>query len=79
MRCAGAVEPKQQSRRSAATCGIPARTIRLSVRQDQIQALLRIAWWNWPELQVIDEVDVLCSNRADEFIRRFDRVAGGRA
>jgi acetyltransferase-like isoleucine patch superfamily enzyme len=59
--------------------GNPARTIRLRFREDQIEALLRIAWWSWPESQVIDEVDVLCSDRVDEFIRRFDPGAGGRA
>jgi len=52
--------------------GCPARLIRRRFTDEQIAALLRIAWWEWDDEQVKANVELLSSQRVDEFIRRFD-------
>ena len=52
----------------AIVAGNPAREIRRRFGDEQVQALLRIAWWEWPLEKVLDAVPQLCSENVDEFI-----------
>lgn len=52
--------------------GNPARTIRVRFEEDQVQALLRIRWWDWPVAKIEEELPKLCSSALDDFIRRHD-------
>lgn len=56
----------------AVVAGNPAREVRRRFRDDQIEALLRIAWWDWPVERVLEHVDLLCSADVDGLIERFD-------
>jgi acetyltransferase-like isoleucine patch superfamily enzyme len=53
--------------------GVPARPIRTRFRPEQITALLRIAWWDWPIEQVRERCRGLMSGQVDEFIAAYDR------
>lgn len=52
----------------AIVAGNPAREIRRRFSDEQIEALLRIAWWDWPLEKVLGAVPQLCSERVEEFI-----------
>lgn len=54
--------------------GNPAREIRRRFSDEQIEALLEIAWWDWPTSRVIAEVEELSSDNIDAFI---DKHRGG--
>jgi acetyltransferase-like isoleucine patch superfamily enzyme len=56
----------------AVVAGNPAREVRRRFRDDQVDALLRIAWWDWPVEEVLAHVDLLCSPDVDALIARFD-------
>jgi acetyltransferase-like isoleucine patch superfamily enzyme len=51
--------------------GVPARPVRKRFRDDQIDALLRIRWWDWPDDVIATRVDWICSNDIDVFIEKF--------
>jgi acetyltransferase-like isoleucine patch superfamily enzyme len=38
----------------------------------QIEALLAIAWWNWPKEKIHKFIPLLCSENIDEFIREVN-------
>lgn len=57
----------------AVAAGNPARVARLRLPEEQIQALLRIAWWDWPLEQIEETIPLLLSNDPAEFISRYDR------
>jgi acetyltransferase-like isoleucine patch superfamily enzyme len=59
--------------------GVPARLIRRRFSTAQVEALLRIGWWNWTDDEIIENVSLLCSKRIDAFIERFDPVRPGPA
>jgi acetyltransferase-like isoleucine patch superfamily enzyme len=50
--------------------GNPARLIRYRFSQDKIAKLLEIAWWNWSEEKIKDNIDYFYSN-VDDFIKKF--------
>ncbi|HEY6781188.1 MAG TPA: CatB-related O-acetyltransferase [Thermoleophilaceae bacterium] len=50
--------------------GNPARPIRQRFSDEQIEALLTIAWWEWPLETIVERVDELSSPDVDAFIRR---------
>jgi len=50
--------------------GCPARVIRYRFDQSDIDALLRIAWWDWPEEKIRANMRLLCGPGIHEFIRR---------
>lgn len=52
--------------------GIPARVLRYRFSEEQIAALLRIRWWEWPDEIVTERVGDLSSDDVDTFIRRYD-------
>jgi acetyltransferase-like isoleucine patch superfamily enzyme len=52
----------------AIVAGNPAREIRRRFSDTQIDALLAIAWWEWPLEKILDAVPMLCSESVDAFI-----------
>jgi acetyltransferase-like isoleucine patch superfamily enzyme len=56
----------------AIVVGNPAREIGRRFSDEQVEALLRIRWWDWPTELVKDRVDALSSPDVDAFIARFD-------
>jgi acetyltransferase-like isoleucine patch superfamily enzyme len=63
----------------AIVVGNPAREIRRRFSDEQVEALLRISWWDWPTETVKRHVDLISSPDVDAFIARFDPAAGGSA
>jgi acetyltransferase-like isoleucine patch superfamily enzyme len=53
----------------AVVAGVPAREIRRRFTDQQIEALERIAWWDWPMDEVLRCVPQLCSDDIEAFIR----------
>lgn len=63
----------------AIVAGNPARVVRWRFDEATRAALLQTAWWTWPEAEVRGIVQLLCSNRIDDFLayargRRADRA-----
>jgi len=62
----------------AIVAGVPAKVIRYRFSPEQIDALLEIAWWDWPEEEVRAAVPLLASEDIDAFISYArDRQAAG--
>lgn len=53
--------------------GNPARLIRMRFDERQVEALLRIRWWDWPDEKIQEAVPLLLSQNVDEFISRYDK------
>jgi len=56
----------------AIVVGNPAREIGRRFSDEQVEALLRIRWWDWPVELVKQRVEALSSPDVDAFIARFD-------
>ena len=56
----------------AIVAGNPAREVGRRFPDDQVEALLRIAWWDWPIEKILAHVPELSSPDLDAFIARFD-------
>jgi acetyltransferase-like isoleucine patch superfamily enzyme len=56
----------------AIVVGNPAREIRRRFPDPLIEALRRIAWWDWPDEVVRERVGELCSPDIEGFVRRYD-------
>jgi hypothetical protein len=54
--------------------GAPARLVRMRFSEQQIEALLRIGWWNWDRERVVKNVEMLCNTQVDRFIDTYDRA-----
>lgn len=67
---AGAVVAKDV-RPYAIAVGNPAREIRRRFDDAQVEALERIKWWEWPDEKIVENADLICSDRVDELIARF--------
>ncbi|HXC45166.1 MAG TPA: CatB-related O-acetyltransferase [Solirubrobacteraceae bacterium] len=52
----------------AIVLGNPARELRRRFSDEQIDALLRIAWWDWPMEKIMECVPELSSDNVDRFI-----------
>jgi acetyltransferase-like isoleucine patch superfamily enzyme len=52
--------------------GNPATVVRKRFSDEQIAALLRIKWWNWPDELIVERVASLCGADVDTFIGHFD-------
>ncbi len=50
--------------------GNPMQVVRKRFRDDQIEALLRIAWWDWPEDRVKDAVAELNGGSVEDFVTK---------
>lgn len=57
--------------------GVPATQIGRRFDDEQIAALLRIAWWEWPTSTVKERVGSLSSADVDAFIAAYDPGPGG--
>jgi len=51
--------------------GNPARTLRRRFSLAQIEALLKIAWWNWPIEAIIEALPLLLSDNIADFIAHY--------
>ena len=49
--------------------GNPAKVIRERFTSEQQEALLKIAWWNWPETRIQGAIPILLSENVAEFIK----------
>jgi serine acetyltransferase len=56
----------------AIVVGNPAREIGRRFSDEQVEALLRIKWWDWPTERVKQHVDALSSPDIDAFVAQFD-------
>ena len=56
----------------AIVVGNPAKEIGRRFSDEQVDALLRIKWWDWPTELVKERVDALSSPDIDAFIAQFD-------
>ena len=52
--------------------GVPAREIRRRFNDEQIEALIALAWWEWPEEKLRAHVDCLCSPDVDRLLKLAD-------
>jgi acetyltransferase-like isoleucine patch superfamily enzyme len=52
--------------------GVPAKRIGQRFGDEQVAALLRIAWWDWPIETIKERVHLLSSPDVDEFIAAYD-------
>lgn len=59
----------------AIVLGNPAREVRRRFTEDQVAALLRIRWWDWPEARIRANIVHLNAPDVESFIKRF-RVEG---
>lgn len=53
--------------------GNPARLVRYRFSDEQIAALLRIRWWDWPIEKIREGWPLLLRNDVGSFIRRYDQ------
>jgi len=54
----------------AVAAGVPARILRYRYSKEQIEKLLQIAWWNWDEQKISDNMDYFYG-KVDDFIDKF--------
>jgi len=54
--------------------GNPARFLRYRFGEAERAALLRIRWWDWPEDQIIAEVNLLASSDVRSFLDKHDET-----
>lgn len=55
----------------AIVAGVPATIIRYRFTNEQISKLNKIAWWNWSEEKVANNINKILTNDIDEFIKEF--------
>jgi acetyltransferase-like isoleucine patch superfamily enzyme len=60
----------------AIVAGVPARERKRRFSDEQIEALLEIAWWDWPMERILASVPILCDGRIEEFVASARPVAG---
>ena len=53
----------------AIVAGVPAKEIRRRFTDEQVDALLEIAWWDWPDEKVLAEADALNGEHHDFLAR----------
>lgn len=56
----------------AIVVGNPARVAGYRFAADQIEALERIKWWDWPEHKIVEAMNPLMSDDIENFINTFD-------
>jgi len=50
--------------------GNPAKIYRKRFADSHIEELLKIGWWNWPDDKIEQNLDVLCNDDIEAFLRR---------
>jgi len=48
--------------------GNPAKHIRWRFDEETRALLLKSAWWNWPEQEILTITDILCSDNIADFV-----------
>ena len=61
----------------AVVVGNPAREVRRRFTDEQVERLLRLRWWDWPEERVLQAVPLLSSGDIEAFLDRYDVEASG--
>jgi acetyltransferase-like isoleucine patch superfamily enzyme len=56
----------------AIVAGNPAREVRRRFSDEQIEALLRIRWWEWSDAEILRVVPLLNSAAIGEFLEQYD-------
>ena len=56
--------------------GNPARVLRYRFPEHQVEALLRIRWWDWADELVVERVAELCHDDVEAFIAKYDPLDG---
>lgn len=59
----------------AIAVGAPAREVRRRFGDEQVEALLRLRWWDWPEDKVRAHVDLLSSGDVEALLKATQVVA----
>jgi acetyltransferase-like isoleucine patch superfamily enzyme len=54
----------------AVVAGVPAKVLKYRFSPEQIKKLLHIAWWNWDEKKIFDNMDYFYEN-VNAFIEKF--------
>ena len=57
--------------------GNPAQLVRYRFDEATIQALIQMAWWNWPREKILQTVDLLNSDRVQEFMAQASKSSPG--
>ena len=52
----------------AIVAGNPAKVVKYRFTEEQIEKLLKISWWNWPEDKIRENGMTLWSDKIDKFI-----------
>lgn len=52
----------------AVVAGDPARERRRRFADEQVEALLRVAWWSWPDERIRAHAQLLCASDVDAFL-----------
>jgi acetyltransferase-like isoleucine patch superfamily enzyme len=55
----------------AIVVGNPGKIIKLRFSEEQIDKLLKIAWWDWDEEKIRDNAKLMWSPNIDDFINKF--------
>jgi acetyltransferase-like isoleucine patch superfamily enzyme len=61
----------------ALVVGNPAREVSRRFTDEQVEALQRIAWWDWPVEAILQRVDLLCGPDVDALIKIAEEEEGG--
>jgi hypothetical protein len=60
----------------AIVVGNPAREIGRRFSDDEVDALLRIRWWDWTDEEIRQRVPELNDGTVEDFIERYDPARG---
>lgn len=55
----------------AIAAGNPARVLRYRFSEETVRKLLKIRWWDWPDRVVSENINLICNDEIDEFIKKF--------
>ena len=53
----------------AIVAGVPAKEIRRRFADEQVEALLAVRWWDWPEERILASVGLLSNGDVEGFLR----------
>jgi len=51
--------------------GNPAREVKKRFSDDQIECLLKIRWWDWPDKKIQNNMNFIMNTDINDFIKRF--------
>jgi serine acetyltransferase len=52
--------------------GVPAKIIRYRFEPEEIEALNRIKWWDWPDKKIKENIELM--HNPKKFIKKFDII-----